>query len=185
MDRGPRHESVVEEQIRLAQERGDFDNLPGKGKPLPGLDGPDDDLWWVKGYIRREGLSTDALLPVPLQLRKEIERLPATIRDVPTERTARDIVNELNRRILAWLRAPSGPAIRLRPVATEEILREWRAANRATDERSDLPLEQLDPGQVSPEIRRPRWWQRIGRAGGARVRFGRARPGRPERRREP
>ncbi|MDQ6671885.1 MAG: DUF1992 domain-containing protein, partial [Chloroflexota bacterium] len=28
-------ESAVEQQIREAQERGDFDNLPGKGKPLP------------------------------------------------------------------------------------------------------------------------------------------------------
>jgi hypothetical protein len=52
------------------------------------------------------------------------------IRDVPTERAARDIVNELNRRLLAWLRTPSGPAIALRPVATEEILRKWREARR-------------------------------------------------------
>ncbi|WP_445188578.1 J-domain-containing protein [Pseudonocardia sp. Cha107L01] len=63
-ERWSRYESVIDEQIRKAQERGDFDNLPGKGKPLPGLDGPDDDLWWVRGYIRREGLSGDALLPL-------------------------------------------------------------------------------------------------------------------------
>src|ERR1051325_4406897 len=28
-------ESAVEKQIREAEERGEFDNLPGKGKPLP------------------------------------------------------------------------------------------------------------------------------------------------------
>ena len=73
------HETLVERQIRLAQERGEFDDLPGAGKPLPGLDGPDDENWWVKGYLRREGLSTEPLLPTPLQLRREIERLPDTV----------------------------------------------------------------------------------------------------------
>ncbi|HVD28538.1 MAG TPA: DUF1992 domain-containing protein, partial [Mycobacteriales bacterium] len=43
-----RWESVVEAQIRQAQERGDFDDLPGKGKPIPGLDDPDDEQWWIK-----------------------------------------------------------------------------------------------------------------------------------------
>lgn len=31
-----RYESVVDRQIRQARERGEFDNLPGMGKPLPG-----------------------------------------------------------------------------------------------------------------------------------------------------
>ena len=100
------HETLVERQIRLAQERGDFDDLPGKGKPLPGLDGPDDENWWVKGYLRREGLSAEPLLPTPLQLRREIERLPDTVAGLPDERTVRDVARELNRRIAQWLRAP-------------------------------------------------------------------------------
>jgi hypothetical protein len=44
-----RYESVIDQQIRKAEERGDFADLPGRGKPLPGLDGPDDENWWVKG----------------------------------------------------------------------------------------------------------------------------------------
>ena len=41
---------VLVEPIREVQgERGEFDNLPGAGKPLPGLDGTDDPDWWVKG----------------------------------------------------------------------------------------------------------------------------------------
>jgi Domain of unknown function (DUF1992) len=102
----PGHETVVERQIRLAQERGDFDDLPGRGKPLPGLDGPDDEHWWVKGYLRREGLSTEPLLPTPLQLRREAERLPATVADLPSEQAVRDVARDLNRRIASWLRAP-------------------------------------------------------------------------------
>ena len=85
------YETLVERQIRLAQERGDFDDLPGKGKPLPGLDGPDDENWWLKGYLRREGLSTEPLLPTPLQLRREIERLPDTVAGLPDERAVRGL----------------------------------------------------------------------------------------------
>ena len=44
-------ESPVERAIREAQERGEFDNLPGAGKPLRNLGSPDveDPDWWVKG----------------------------------------------------------------------------------------------------------------------------------------
>jgi hypothetical protein len=37
------------------------------GKPLPGHGTQDDELWWVKGYLRREGVSTEALLPTSLR----------------------------------------------------------------------------------------------------------------------
>ena len=75
-ERKPAHvgfESWVDQQIREATDRGEFDNLPGTGK-LTGLQDSDDELWWVKNYLRREGLPTEALLPTALQLRKEIER---------------------------------------------------------------------------------------------------------------
>lgn len=38
-------ESVVEEQKSPAYEAGEFDQLPGCGKPIPELDGPDEQLW--------------------------------------------------------------------------------------------------------------------------------------------
>ena len=34
--------------IREAQERGEFDNLPGAGKPLTDLGDTDDPMWWVR-----------------------------------------------------------------------------------------------------------------------------------------
>lgn len=46
-------ESWIEQQIRGACERGDFENLEGAGRPIPGRAGDD---WWVRGYLRREGL---------------------------------------------------------------------------------------------------------------------------------
>jgi hypothetical protein len=121
-----RYESVIDQQIRMAEERGDFADLPGKGKPLPGLDGPDDENWWIRGYIRREGLPADALLPTPLQLRREAERLPDTVRDLPSEEAVRAAVAELNRRIAGWLRAPSGPSVPVPMVDPEAVVRGWR-----------------------------------------------------------
>ena len=63
-------ESSVERQIREGIERGEFDNLPGAGKPLEGLDGPHDEEWWVKQKLRREQVSG---LPPALAVRKELE----------------------------------------------------------------------------------------------------------------
>ncbi len=71
----PRYETVVERQIREAAERGAFENLPGRGKPLPQLQGPADELWWARRWLEREGVSREMLLPPSVQLRKEIVRL--------------------------------------------------------------------------------------------------------------
>ncbi|AEA25803.1 hypothetical protein GCM10023403_35360 [Pseudonocardia benzenivorans] len=119
------HESVVEEQIRLAAERGAFENLPGKGRPLR-LDGPDDDNWWVRRWIEREGLSGDALLPTSLLLRKEIQRLPGTVAALREEAEVRAVVSDLNRRIAGWLLAPTPPNVPLSPVRADDVVADWR-----------------------------------------------------------
>jgi hypothetical protein len=93
-----RYRSLVDEQIQKAQERGDFDNLPGKGKPLSNLHGPADELWWVREYVRREGLPREALLPTSLRLRKERERLLDRLTTLTSEKDVREMVAELNAR---------------------------------------------------------------------------------------
>ena len=123
-----RYESLIEQQIRLAQERGEFDNLPGAGKPLPNRGEQDDELWWVKDYLRREGLSTEALLPQSLQLARQIERLPDTVRALRSEAAVRTAIADLNKNIIAYLRAPAGPHVPLRPVDAQKVVAEWRAA---------------------------------------------------------
>lgn len=160
-------ETWIDRQIRMAQERGDFDNLPGAGKPLTGLGDPDDELWWVRSYLRREGLPTDALLPTPLQLRREIERLSDTVRDLPSEQAVRDAVAELNLRIVDWLRAPTGPQVPVGRVNAEHVVAQWRADRRTATRRTTAAGPTGQPttagtattDETSP--RRVRWWRRI------------------------
>jgi len=157
-----RFESLVDQQIRLARERGEFDNLPGMGKPLPGAGRPDDHLWWLRGYLEREGISAEVLLPTSLRLAREIERLPEVVADLPSEQMVRERVRDLNRRIAEYLRAPSGPFVRLRPVDPAEMAAHWRAARRAPATSGGTAAEGAgdttgDRG-ADRRFRRRRWW---------------------------
>lgn len=49
-------ERAAESQIQEAVDQGAFENLPGAGKPIPNLDKPFDDNWWVRNWIERERL---------------------------------------------------------------------------------------------------------------------------------
>jgi hypothetical protein len=120
-----RYESWVERQIREAQERGAFDNLPGAGKPIPGLN-REDPNWWVKGLLEREQLRPP--LPPALALRREVQDLPDTLRDCRSETAVREIVEDLNRRILELRRRPpDGPPVFVRTVDADEAVAQWRA----------------------------------------------------------
>lgn len=121
-----RFESLVERRIREAQERGEFDNLPGAGRPLPGANEPYDPEWWVKSLLRREGESYP--LPASLVLRKEIAELMARISRERSESVVREIVTDLNERIRSARRGPlEGPGVVLRTVDVDEVVRVWRA----------------------------------------------------------
>jgi hypothetical protein len=117
----------VERQIRAAQERGEFDDLPGAGKPLPRRSG--DVMEWVADKLRAENADTRAVLPPSLVLRKELEELPARLAKVASEREVRQIVADLNRRIKAEILVPHpGPPLLVRPVDVEEAVENWRAS---------------------------------------------------------
>lgn len=117
----------MERQIREATERGEFDNLPGSGQPIPGLNGRDDEDWWVKGFLERENIKPP--LPTSLARRKEVLDLAETLSDVYDEQTVRAIVADLNRRILdSHRRRVDGPPIVMRPVDVERAVMDWRRA---------------------------------------------------------
>ncbi len=120
-----RYESWVERQIREAQERGEFDNLPGAGRPIPGIRDPHDPDWWVKGLLEREQLP--APLPPALALRREVEQVPTMLDDVRSEAVARALLEDLNRRILDLRRRPAeGPPVLVPTVDVEAALTRWR-----------------------------------------------------------
>ncbi|HLT61550.1 MAG TPA: DUF1992 domain-containing protein [Microlunatus sp.] len=119
-------ESWIDAQIRKAEERGDFDDLPGSGKPIPGLGRRQDPNWWLKDYLKREKLEPP--LPEPLALRKEIERLPETLATERSEQVVRQIVELLNSRIKDALRRQTeGLLIRIRAVDVEQTVADWRS----------------------------------------------------------
>ncbi|MGV9379198.1 DnaJ family domain-containing protein [Nonomuraea sp. NPDC003707] len=120
-------ESWIDRQIREAQERGEFDDLPGAGKPLP--DRPHDDMWWIKQKIESEGLSMP--LPPTLALRKQAEEALADARGARSETEVRRILDEINQKIRDAIRTGlSGPPLNLMPFDVDEIVSEWRRAQR-------------------------------------------------------
>lgn len=123
------YESWIDEQIRQAEERGAFDDLPGTGKPLPKRN-EDAAQAWLREYLRREGISADELLPTPLKLRKELERLKENAAGLRTEEQVREVARELNHRIVQWRRFPSGPPVFVPLADTEAMVRRWRDARR-------------------------------------------------------
>lgn len=119
------YESWIDRQIREARERGEFDNLPGAGKPIPGLGGRQDDNWWVKGLMERENLKP--LLPTTLSLRKEASELLDTVAKERTEAAVREIVTDLNERIVdSRRRKVDGPPIFIKTFDVDRVVEQWR-----------------------------------------------------------
>ncbi|MGK8489636.1 DUF1992 domain-containing protein [Nocardia asiatica] len=162
-------ESWIDKQIREAAERGEFDNLSGAGKPIPGAGTAYDEDWWLRGYLRREGVSGDALLPPSLVLRRDIEHLSEAVRDSTTEREVRATVSELNKRIVEWLRMPEGPYVPIAPVNADEIVAQWRIARETVrPARPPLGGRSTPTARASAEFTarpRRRWWRRWWRSG--------------------
>jgi hypothetical protein len=119
-------DSLAEQRIREAQAAGEFDNLPGFGCPIPGLDQPHDELWWVKEKLKREQLSS---LPPALEIRLDVERTLATIATLATEEQARALAAALNERIRRVSLGPVwGPPVDVAPLDVDEVVASWRNA---------------------------------------------------------
>jgi hypothetical protein len=121
------YESAFEAQIRQAQERGEFDNLPGAGKPLPGAGEAYDEDWWLKEWLKREEIT--GVLPPSLALRKDAEDLMETMSRKTSEVDVRRVVGEINARIVKAQRGLlDGPAVVLNIFDVEEVVRRWRSS---------------------------------------------------------
>jgi len=123
-------ESWIEQQIREAREAGLFDNLPGAGKPLPGLAEGYDPLWWVNQLVQREQIS---VLPPSLEVLRKVESEMAAVWQLADGAKVRYRILALNREIAKEnARAIEGPPTRLGPLDVEAIVVEWRARRKPT-----------------------------------------------------
>lgn len=175
-------ETWVDQTIQQAQRRGDFDNLPGAGRPLSEVDPGGDPDWWVKGLIEREKLDMSAAMPTSMSLRRERERLPGVIAAWSDEARVRAHLQDFNERVLAERRrpwdGPGSPPIVGR-IDVEDSVQAWRESRLAhhdvspdarTDARTETSgaatqgtkPETAGAGESNPRPRR-RWWRRTGR----------------------
>lgn len=87
-----RYQDAVEEQIREAMERGEFDDLPGRGRRLELRD--DDPAWWARRKIQ-EMRRQDQVVELIAEVEREIERMWS----LPDEAAVRVRVAAINSRI--------------------------------------------------------------------------------------
>lgn len=119
------YESRIDRAIREAQERGEFDDLPGTGKPLKNSSNGYQEDWWIHELAQREDLSS--ALPPALRLRREVEDLSETVAKKPSEQSVRAYVEDLNARIEKGRRDQvGGPPFTVAPVDVEHLVQNWR-----------------------------------------------------------
>lgn len=145
-------------QIRRAIERGEFDNLPGSGKPLdlPDVHDPD---WWFKNLVKREGL---VLLPPSVQLRRDDAALDAELDALGNEAAVRRAVEQFNESVIrARYEPPAGPPLITMPRDVEATVRAWTDRRTARAEQARRKAEGVTR---STERTRRGWWCRRPRA---------------------
>ena len=140
--------AYVETAIQQAIRRGEFDDLPGAGKPLPGLGGTHDPDWWIRRKIETEQLR--GLGPPAIMLRVESAELDDRLDALTREQDVREALEDFNRRVVeARRQLLGGPPVvtPTRDVDTEvEAWRRRREARRAA-ERAQRDAEDAAPGR--------------------------------------
>jgi len=117
-------ESWIDRQIREAAERGEFEDLPGTGKPIPDLDKPHDENWWIRQKLRSEDLS---YLPPSLALKKEAESELGAALSAKSEIEVREIIEQINAKITRANRLGiAGPSVGFVLYDTARVLRDWQ-----------------------------------------------------------
>ena len=120
----------VEMAIQQAMRRGDFDNLPGAGKPLATLDHGYDPDWWIRQKIEREKIT--GLGPPALTLRTENAELDARLDRAASEAAVVGILTDFNARVVAARRQlQGGPPVVTPTRDVPEQLALWRERRAA------------------------------------------------------
>lgn len=143
----------VDLQIAKAMRQGEFDNLPGAGKPIEGLGETHDPDWWVKRMVERERIT---ILPPSLALRREEAELDDVLDTMNVESEVRAHVEDFNERVIqARYSLPQGPPLTTMPRDVDATVAAWKeryAAFRASPRTGPA---------VKPDKRH--WWNRLRR----------------------
>lgn len=121
--------AFIETAIQVAIRRGDFDDLPGAGKPLEGLGTHHDPDWWIRRKIETENLT--GLGPPAILLRTEDRDLDHELDRLGRESDVRAVLEDFNRRVReARRQLQGGPPVVTEPRDVEAAVAAW-AARRA------------------------------------------------------
>jgi len=93
----PGYEKIVEQRIKEALEKGEFDNLPGKGKPLP-LE--DDSHVPEELRLAYKLLKNADCLPPELMEKKEILQMEDMLATIPDEKQRYKLIKKINYKIM-------------------------------------------------------------------------------------
>ncbi|WP_353815096.1 DUF1992 domain-containing protein [Agromyces sp. SYSU T00266] len=131
--------AYVEVVIQQAIRRGEFDDLPGAGKPLPGLGRHDPD-WWIRRKIETERLT--GLGPPALTLRVEAAELEDRLDRLHREHEVREAVADFNTRVAEARRQLLGGPPVVTP--TRDVDAEVAAWRERRDERRRVAAEEAE-----------------------------------------
>ncbi|WP_405371858.1 MULTISPECIES: DnaJ family domain-containing protein [unclassified Microbacterium] len=141
----------VETVLQQAFRRGDFDNLPGAGKPLEGLGASDDPDWWIRRKIKAEQLT--GLGPPALRLRVEHAGFDDHVDGLTREDDVREYTEDFTRRVIeARRQLQGGPPVVTPTRDPDAEVSAWHARRAAR-----LAAAAEEPPPAPP--RRP-WWRR-------------------------
>ena len=145
--------AFVEVSIQQAIRRGEFDNLPGAGKPLQGLGDHHDPDWWIRRKIQSEKLT--GLGPPALMLRVESSELADRLDELTQEEDVREAVEDFNRRVIeARRQLLGGPPVVTPTRDTDREVRAWR--ERRAERMAQAARREAEEDR-QPRRRRLRW----------------------------
>lgn len=117
--------SIAELKIARAQREGRFDDLPGFGRPIPGIDAGFDENGWLREKLRFEDLR---VVPPAWELRIWARERTDAMLALPDDSSLREAVAVFNAELSTRLKKVLwGPPADVAPIDAESLVARWRS----------------------------------------------------------